>query len=303
MTIWMVYDEVGLKRNRDYVNLYKDICSEYGYEVEAVLVDEIENRIQNGSRPVFVLVRTIQPNVNAYFEDIKVPVFNSSEVSMICNNKGKTLERFKKDILCVPSITLSSEMLAKLCEMENEQVKQFFLNKFVTTSFSQEEMEVIHLANDFVLKAVAGHGGKQVFSLKNERNKLTQGLVQSDFVLQPMIEGKNGVSRDMRVYVIGRDIIASVMRSSNEDFRANFSLGGETRLIHLDEKTKRNVDFILESMEFGMAGIDFIWDKNNRVWLNEIEDVVGARMLYQCAPEVNIAKLYVDFIMKKLHLV
>ena len=39
------------------------------------------------------------------------------------------------------------------------------------------------------------------------------------------------------------------------------------------------VNQVVQVFDFGMVGIDFILDENNHWLLNEIEDVVGARML------------------------
>ena len=52
--------------------------------------------------------------------------------------------------------------------------------------------------------------------------------------------------------------------------------------------------------DFGMVGIDFILDENNHWLLNEIEDVVGARMLYQCQPDVHLLEQYFTFVSDKL---
>lgn len=45
---------------------------------------------------------------------------------------------------------------------------------------------------------------------------------------------------------------------------------------------------------FGLVGIDLIYDNGHPV-LNEIEDVVGARMLY-AHTEINLVGRYIDYI-------
>jgi gamma-F420-2:alpha-L-glutamate ligase len=62
----------------------------------------------------------------------------------------------------------------------------------------------------------------------------------------------------------------------------------------------RLTDKICQLFSFGMAGIDFIVDKNNDFVFNEIEDVVGARMLYQCNPDVKLLEKYFAFILDKI---
>ena len=41
-----------------------------------------------------------------------------------------------------------------------------------------------------------------------------------------------------------------------------------------------------------MAGIDFIIDKNGEFVFNEIEDVVGSRMLYKTHPDMDILDIF-----------
>ena len=46
------------------------------------------------------------------------------------------------------------------------------------------------------------------------------------------------------------------------------------------------------------VGIDFILDDNNKFIFNEIEDVVGSRMLYQVS-DIDIVDLYLNKIIGK----
>jgi len=55
---------------------------------------------------------------------------------------------------------------------------------------------------------------------------------------------------------------------------------------------------MIDLFEFDMVGIDFILDDNGNLVFNEIEDVVGARMLYQCS-DIDIVKEYLSYISKK----
>lgn len=67
----------------------------------------------------------------------------------------------------------------------------------------------------------------------------------------------------------------------------------------LSSQEVRIVESVLDGMEFGMAGIDFIVDDRRGLILNEIEDVAGARMLYQCAPELDIVQEYLRYILEE----
>lgn len=309
MVMWMIYDRVGLARNRDYVTMYRNICEEYGIGVEAVLDSHVKERITGGETPVFVLMRTISPPLSKYIEDKGIPVFNSYQVSRICNDKGKTLEYCKNHVLSVPSLSFHASELSWVLSQKPDVLREYFRKTFLYSTHEEQERSLIEHAEDFVLKATDGHGGGQVFSLCHEKEKISPEMAHRDFVLQPMIPCGE-YSRDMRVYVIGKEIVAAVMRSSGEGFRANYSLGADVSLYGLNESEKDTVNRVIREFDFGMAGIDFIYDVRGQMILNEIEDVVGARMLYRLAPELDIARQYIQFILacgavmpEKLHIV
>jgi glutathione synthase/RimK-type ligase-like ATP-grasp enzyme len=122
------------------------------------------------------------------------------------------------------------------------------------------------------------------------------GVGGSDFVLQPLTGNKH---QDLRVYVLGTEIIAAVLRTAKEGFKSNFSLGGEVRLYELSEEEIGVVNRIIREFDFGLVGIDFIVGDQGELIFNEIEDVVGSRMLYQCS-EINIVRSYLEFILCNL---
>lgn len=43
------------------------------------------------------------------------------------------------------------------------------------------------------------------------------------------------MGKDLRVFVVGKEIIGAVLRESTTDFRANFTLGGDARLYSLND--------------------------------------------------------------------
>lgn len=299
MYIWMIYDRAGLRRNADYVSLYRKHCRKYQMDVIAVYDDEVKGRVLRGERPVCAFVRTINPEINRYLEEQRIPVYNSYEVSRICNHKGKTLKYLQDKVFCVPSITLQGGTLLHILNMDVSGTKEFFGQTFSFSIFYEKEKELLERSEDFVVKTVDGHGGAEVFSLMRERERIKMISPGREVVLQPMISsGKSG--RDLRVYVIGRRIVAAVMRSSADDFRANYSRGGSVRLFDLKPEQKEIAWQVIHAFDFGMAGIDFILDENDNFILNEIEDVVGARMLYECAPEIDIAREYLDDVLGRI---
>ena len=89
-----------------------------------------------------------------------------------------------------------------------------------------------------------------------------------------------------------------MLRSSQNDFRSNFSLGGSASVYTLSAEEKEMVTRLTEGLDIGHCGIDFIFDNGEPVF-NEIEDVVGSRMLYKYT-DIDVVEEYVEYINKIL---
>ena len=89
-----------------------------------------------------------------------------------------------------------------------------------------------------------------------------------------------------------------MLRSSDSDFRSNYSLGGNAEISGLTPKESGIIKKLLSRLTIGHAGIDLIYHKGMPVF-NEIEDVVGSRMLYRYT-DIDVVKLFMDHICDNL---
>lgn len=300
MLAWIIYNREAANYNKEYIRLYIEEGSKLGIEIKLVLVEEIEFGVRSNQwfiqyekeeveYPDFVINRVIYPLLSRQLELLGIKVYNNSHVAEICNDKAKTYQYLAKT--GIPMVNSS-----------------FYKNARIKDVLSD-----IHEPS--VIKSVDGHGGQQVFLVQPQEvcaerqldlndtiaspssnpdyNHMIVGLGHSDVVLQPLVGNKN---QDLRVYVIGKEIVAGVLRTAKEGFKSNYSLGGEVRLYELSEKEKALVQTIINQFEFGLVGIDFIMNDHGDLVFNEIEDVVGSRMLYQCS-DIHIVERYLRYIL------
>lgn len=260
---WLIYDKKGAERNREYIRMHEETAKKYGVTCTLLYAEEIKKALPE-NKPDFAIVRTIAPDLSQELEEKGIPVFNSSIVSQICNDKGKTIEYVKKntDVPVIPTETFLCGELSK---------------------------ELMRTHPDCVVKAVDGHGGEQVFKTEEPFEQIKKKIGSSNFIIQPFIKGRG---KDIRVYLVGNEIVGAVERTAADGFRSNFSLGGKVNTYRLKEKEREMVKKISNLFSFGMAGIDFIVDEDGHLIFNEIEDVVGARMLYTCNPQINLLDRY-----------
>ncbi len=286
MLAWLIYYKESAIYNQRYIEFYIEEGSKLDITVKLILVEELEFGVHEGewfltnageqlTYPDFVICRAIYPLLSRQLEAMGIRVFNNAFLSEVCNDKAKTYQYLAKT-----GIRMVDTSFRK-CALLKEAVER--------------------VTSPTVIKAVDGHGGSQVFLLdanseEKEKIRVLQGIGSSDAVIQPLTGHRY---QDLRVYVIGEEIIAAVLRTAKEGFKSNFSLGGEVRLYELSEEEKRLVHLIISQFEIGMVGIDFIIGDEGELIFNEIEDVVGSRMLYQCA-DINIVKKYLNYILSQI---
>jgi gamma-F420-2:alpha-L-glutamate ligase len=284
LVAWIIYFQEGAVLNNQYIKLYIEEGRKLDIDVRLILVENLEfgvkqNRLfmkyQNNEieKPDFAICRTIYPLLSKHLEDMGIRVFNNSFVSEICNDKAKTHQYVAK---------------AGIKMVDSSFYKNF-----------QVKDTVSHVVQPTIIKAVAGHGGKQVYllnpaedtELNIDCSKVIRGLAGSDAVVQPFTGSRR---QDLRVYVLGREIVAAVLRTAKEGFKSNFSLGGEVTLYQLTEEEKQTVNQVIKLFDFDLVGIDFLLGDQGELIFNEIEDVVGSRMLYKCS-DINIVEKYLKY--------
>ena len=104
--------------------------------------------------------------------------------------------------------------------------------------------------------------------------------------------------KDLRVYVTGNRITACMLRTSETDFRSNFCLGGQARVYTLSGEEEKMLKKIMSHLSIGHCGIDFLFHQDHLIF-NELEDVVGSRMLYSYT-DIDVVDDYIAYILSAL---
>ena len=263
MRCWILYEESDLQGNRFFAERLRDAGCSLGLDCSVVTVGGVDW----DNVPEVVVSRIRDSDITSQLEDCGSTVFNRSSVCRICNDKASTYSFARS--LGVPILPYS-----------------FPGNQLPT-------------GPPWVVKSCIGHGGTEVFRADSKED--VDRICASMDGRRPIIQQFASVpGRDMRVYVMGGRIIASVMRSSDTDFRANFKLGGKAELVEAPDQAKAAVKRIVPELMADFIGIDFVFG-DGEVYLNEIEDVVGTRMLYSLT-DLDPARMYMEYIHSKISL-
>lgn len=284
MNGWLIYQQEDALNNSSYIDWMIREAKKQQITLTLVLRHELDIG-SNRRHPVFsikerpvtlpdmAIIRTIEPTLQLAFEALSIPVFNNSYTAAICNNKIRTYIEMEK--IGVPIM----------------QTLFLYPNAFPALA---------PLTFPFVLKSATGRGGGEVFLIQDQPSwkQYAAKLKQTEAVAQSTENIQFG--RDVRVFVIGKSIVSAVLRENDTDFRANFKLGGNAVPFPLSEDKRLLVQRIINHFDFGLVGIDFLLTKDGAFVFNEIEDVVGSRILSETS-DINLLEKYISFIKEEVN--
>ena len=253
----IVYSDIDAVANHWFIRAFLQAFNDQHFCLSYVREKDVLDYVSR-EHVDFVIYRSRQYEIVEQLEAQKMRVFNNSLVNKIANNKYLAFKLFKE--LDFPTIETY---------LDGDSLKM-----------------------PYIMKTVSGHGGKEVFLIDEEEKEkvLLEQFKGQDFIYQSPVANYG----DVRLYVFNKKVIASIKRSNVYDFRSNHSLGGD---IELYQPTKEMVDIaikIAKHLDADYIGVDFLLIKDGFL-LNEIEDPVGARMLYQLT-DIDIVKEYTNYI-------
>ncbi|MBR0135527.1 MAG: ATP-grasp domain-containing protein [Clostridia bacterium] len=251
------------------INKYCEALKARGFAPGLVICDRLEKEavLAMVSGATLIINRGRDAELTRYLEQNGLFVTNPSDVTETANDKYLTYERLKSSVPMLETHILT----------EGGPPIPF----------------------PFVAKPAGGHGGNGVTMIRSESDLAAYRAAHSEkSVIQPVA---TDTGRDMRVYVIGGKPIAAMMRESKTDFRSNFSLGGSAEIVPLDTLAADElslIEAVTALLPLDYAGVDIMHD-HGRAILNEIEDPVGARMLYIYAG-IDPAAMHVEACLSRL---
>ena len=241
----LVYTSADAEYNKWFIDHIIEEGRKCNLDIRLVLSDKEE---VSDNDIDFAIVRNRDSKLCKRLEDSNIRCFNSSYVVNIGNDKWEMYKDFNS---------------AGIPVMYTQKTK---------------------LPYPFVMKPVNGHGGENVYLIKNadEYESVISNIPddrQGDLIYQVIATEKG---RDIRVYVVGGIILTAMERiavDTEKDFRSNYSLNGNAKEHALTDEELKLAAKVADHIKADFVGIDLIYN-NGRPVVNEIEDAVGTRMLY-----------------------
>jgi len=236
------------------------------------------------SLPKFVFPRTGSGTtyhikaVIRHFERMGVTVINSSD--SIDNVKDKL---YSHQILAQSNLDIPKTML---------------LRHPIDVDFVQK-----HIGFPVIVKTISGSYGRGVF-LAETKKQFKQLLTMAELtkksyniIIQEFIKDTWG--KDLRVLVVNNKVVGCMMRqSTDEDFRANLTRGGEGFPYEVNEQIEWLASESSKALDLDIAGVDLLFD-NGGYKICEVNSNPGFEGM-ETFTKKNIAEEIVQFIKMKI---
>lgn len=264
MTGWIIYNgHLKLDKITKLIENLLSLGKEVGLELKAIKNNEVVASIVEGSpklhvkdekaRPDFVLFWDKDIRLCEVIENMGIPVFNSSHGIFACDNKMLMHNELSKHGIRVPKTIFApfTYYTVELTDVFLETVKK-------------------ELAYPLVLKEAYGSFGMQVHFIDDEQMLLdkVEELGYRPFLLQEYIEASRG--RDVRMNIVGDEVVGAMERRSEVDFRANITLGGKG--YHYQPRPSDIALALKAHHALGLhfSGVDLIFDQEGEAIVCEV---------------------------------
>ena len=259
----------------------------------AVTIDVQSNLVL----PAWLQAGTIQSNLQQY--DFILFLDKDKHIAMMLEKAGFTLFNSAQAIATCDDKMLTYIALANQGIMMPKTIASPLLYPHVNDHDFLEKIDQA-FSYPIVVKECFGSLGKQVYKADNflALQTLRSQLKHLPHLYQELIQSSYG--KDVRVVVVGGQVVASMQRVSAVDFRSNIANGGKGYPFRLPKTYQEAAEKIAKLLALDYGGIDFLigpeqepilCEVNSNAFFQEIEQVTG----------VNVARYYVKHIYQKIY--
>lgn len=218
--------------------------------------------VEEVTLPHFILMRHYDHNLSTIFEDIGVRVFNTTSSMMLSQNK------------------LLTHLVLQKCNI-----------KTIFTLYGVNDYQecVNKLGLPFVMKAIRGSKGEEVYLIEDkfyfDDIKKNFPMRCSTIIAQKYIASSFG--KDLRLWVVGQNVVASVLRRNDKSFKSNIYLGGVAKNIDVSDKVKQLAIDSCKALGLELAGVDILFDGDDYT-VCEVNGNAGFRAFRMSGSNINI---------------
>lgn len=238
-------------------------------------------KITGKDRPDFVLFWDKDVRLAKRLETEGIRLFNRASAIEICDNKALTAEKLIGEV-ATPRTVIAP--------------KTFEGVGYCRTEFIENATRVLGLP--IIIKESYGSFGAQVYlceTLQDAINTVSR-IGHKDFIMQEFIKESSG--RDVRVNVVGGQVVSAMERYNEKDFRSNITNGGKMKKIELSKEMKDAAIKAAEVIGLDFAGVDVLFGKDTPI-ICEVNSNPHFKSSLECTG-VDMSEKIMDYILEKM---
>ncbi|MFC4558958.1 RimK family alpha-L-glutamate ligase [Virgibacillus kekensis] len=237
----------------------------------------------NNLLPDFVVFTDKDIYLARQLELLGVRVYNSARTIETSDDKIATYQAMAAQGLPVPRTVVAPKVFVRT-------------DTFKPTDFDQAADT---LGFPMVIKEAFGSFGEQVYLVhsSDELHTKVHALQGRPFMLQEFVSSSSG--RDIRLQVVGDNVVAAMARFAADDFRANVTAGGTMENYHPTTEEKSTAIAAAKAIGADFAGVDLLFGPDDTTIICEINSNAHIRNLYDCTG-INAADFIISHILKTL---
>jgi len=252
----------------------------------AILFDKNQPRILFNNEDITNFSDAIIPRIGASFTEHGLAIVNQFEKTdsytiasslgiLRSRNKLFTMQHMVKNNIPIPKTLYTKDTL-----------------------LLKEQLDLLE-GDQCIIKFLEGTHGLGVMLAESKKSAIsiieTMHSLNKPILIQEFVKESNG--EDIRAYVVGDKVVASMKRSSEgKDFRSNVHRGGSTSVIEMTSEEKEIAVRTAQCLDLDVAGIDLIRSKNGPLVI-EANSTAGLEGIEK-ATRVNVAKEIIKLIEK-----
>ncbi|MCZ2258418.1 ATP-grasp domain-containing protein [Sporosarcina sp. G11-34] len=283
---WVIYNgSLTHDKFKDQAILIKEAAERSGVRSVIKMNYEVLMDLETAfeERPDFVVFLDKDTLLARFLKNAGIPIFNDPDVIETCDNKAKQYLELAKHGIPMPKTIIAPKIYPS----------------FTIKDSGYYEKILLALGLPMIIKEGHGSFGMRVYLIetKEEFHEKVDELRGVDYVFQQFIETSRG--RDIRVNIVGNDIVAAMYRSSETDFRANITNGGVAEVIELTEEQKTLAIQAAHAVGAEFAGVDLLFGEKETPLVCEVNAAAHIRNIYNVTG-INVADAMIAYILRQL---
>ena len=283
---WVIYNgSLTSDKFRDQAELLAEAAEKAGVRADILKNYEVMMNINEkmASHPDFVVFLDKDILLATFLKNAGIPVFNDPAVIETCDNKAKQYIQLAKNEIPMPTTIIAPKVYPKFT--------------IAGTGYYEQVLEKLGLP--MIIKEGHGSFGMKVYLIETEEAFFAKvdELRGVDYVFQEFIATSRG--RDIRVNIVGGEVIAAMYRYSETDFRANITNGGIATVVELSEEQRTLAIRAAEAVGAEFAGVDLLFGQDDIPLVCEVNAAAHIRNIYNVTG-INVADKMISYILGKL---